>query len=177
LVVKMTIENATIGTTKKIMSSLINDVEAFLKVSHVELIQTLSKFACKQKPLSFVISFPLLSSTNLSSKQCIVNLIIVSYLNISLCSLILLNTPMIISSYVWPSGQNLCLAFNMLPFTLEANHIHYIPQMQSHGLPIQWLKKLCSMCRNCEATMCQSCCRFDFGVGDSFSHTRFVKCY
>jgi hypothetical protein len=100
LVVKMTIENATIGTTKKIMSSLINDVEAFLKVSHVELIQTLSKFACKQKPLSFVISFPLLSSTNLSSKQCIVNLIIVSYLNISLCSLILLNTPMIISSYV-----------------------------------------------------------------------------
>jgi UDP-glucose 6-dehydrogenase len=60
LVINMTIENATIDTTKKFMSSLINDVEALLKVSHVELIQTLSKFACKHKPLSFVTSSPLL---------------------------------------------------------------------------------------------------------------------
>jgi hypothetical protein len=47
LVIKMTIKNATIDITKKIMSSLINDVEALLNVSHVELIQTLSKFAWK----------------------------------------------------------------------------------------------------------------------------------
>jgi hypothetical protein len=47
LVIKMTIENATIDITKKVMNSLINDVEALLNVSHVELIQPLSKFAWK----------------------------------------------------------------------------------------------------------------------------------